>query len=657
MGQIAKEPSSKKTREELIREADRTIEAVRRKALKALGIKIPQELEAEIPSDAVFVKLPWAEITEPVASNDDALALVEPDTSGSEEIEPEVVELEPEPESVELEDIPPAVEEPYSTLPPTPSPVLSPPPPTPPEEETVVSQENVQKGSLAFLAARERIIEEADEFILEAYGGTGLDQFSCRLMPGNGKYIELTMANLQGERQKHLLDVNGFTLEEMALLKIAVQSHILNESGIRALLDRSGAHASVLIDQILPYYAGDPKKRKITLSSSNGLLSLNIEAPDLDEEEIVHISLPLWLADTEENRTAGGEAEYRQLVVEAFIEDSFKRRERVSKRDVLDYLEDDILARKARIDSPEEIDVPGYEVSQELNFPSIDSDSKQITYLSPTHVTRGPGGLNPSWVLRFSFRVREEKGDLQSHHIRGRAMNLHTTNKTLAMARANMAMVQVMKFIDGMSKEKPARAWALEPHRFVQSGVQLVRDPEACGKDVGLAELCRYIDEMTRYEDDVALSSDHEITAGMPATFNLQVMRGIRNASLEEPYNLKLKRHMPDSTVEPYCVERRTAEYVPLYVRFDVSAKYAEAIPEFVQQVNGGFVFAIGEHYSSIALADDSEEEEKPKHVPKYRTVTTVNLLREAVESHIGMLGQDVKITNSWDDSPAARQG
>jgi len=508
-----------------------------------------------------------------------------------------------------------------------------------------------EEHSEAFVAARTRAIGDAEMHVLQA-SDAGFTQFQCAVDLKRPDFpITLIFTNDKGATQeysiKDLKSIFGLhnkplTLEDAVGLKIAVQSMILNQEGIEPFREAGGRSGTigVQLDHILPYHAKDANQRQTKVRAGTGTLSWEIKAADRKGKNLVTVSVPLglpdeprytlqpkekdWINSKGEKPEPLSETAERVKVIMDFIERHGAQNQWITKRDVVEALDQYVRIHNKEWVSAESCPLPGYEEANTLHVVTNDEGKAiQRVTLSPVRLRMDPGGDNPSWHLDFSLYANDNPADPNyGKAIRGRSMNLHTSNKELATARALQSMSGIidgtmytpgfMKIVEEHVSDHPHDRWVSVGH--ADEGEVMI----------GTKPLQDFMDDMPRYEFDIGVELTQEPPKGGFVTFTLKALRAV-NAD---------RSGMVKADPRIICIKDRvTKNRQHIQVTCIVPENMAGKIPEFARDVGNDMSWHAAEAYSPIALSDVLGQENKRKPVQEYRCATIKNLLEAAVKA------------------------
>lgn len=473
----------------------------------------------------------------------------------------------------------------------------------------------------ALIAARARLLQQAEIDVLTAYD-QGYTRFRCVLgYASEGFPIYMYFTNDKGEEtvftyvshnQEFESQGKLMTLSDAVYLKIAVQSYVLNEEGIepfRAVSQRTG-NVGVLAEHAIPLLAGNSAYREAYIQrNGDGVLVLHIKAPDRIGRAPIHVSFPLGISDDRENHS---EACSRAETILDFIEKAGERAW-LTKNDVMTHLQASVTDKPWL--SREIMYMPNYE--RETHFIVLgEYGNEQIVTLSPLTLRMAPGGDNPSWSLVITFSIRET-GNEETQYLRTHNFNLHTSNLPLAMARAELSLrggrindnVRVIGLFEAISAY-------LAEHPNARFGREGMGEREVAL--VGDAPMQTFFDNMKRYEDDLTVRPVIISKENGEVTFSLRVYRG------SAPVIGRDIKTMPEE------LKRYGA---PIEITVKIPEEAREMIEPLAQDVSDAVAWAATEHYSAIAVSDDSESEEREKHKPGYRAARAGIFLRAGSET------------------------
>lgn len=527
----------------------------------------------------------------------------------------------------------------------------TPPPPEPvAPPKPIVTPEMLakQKHQEAFSAARQALLDDAEMFLLQAFDG-GYTQFLCELdLKKEGFPITLTFINAEGKKKEFTITQYAteftrhdvpLTLEDAVDLKISVQSKILNEEGIEPFYgEAKQGRIGVEKDQYLSPNAGNKDKRKVSINASGGVLSWRIDAP-YRRHDIVSVSIPLGIPDEPQYKLAPEELSWvegkgarperisetaeRIKVIMDFIETNGTEKRWVTKRDVQEKLERYVAQNgKEWVFRDDPIPLPGFEEPKILHtVTSPDGRPLQKITLTPVTLQMDPGGDNPSWHMHFDLHANDDPNDNgYGKQLRSRAMNLHTSNKELALARAKESMLGTplstgfLPMIQSYAAAHPHDPWTKMPSAKNKEGIAMV----------GSKKIQNFLDDMLRYEEDIDAHLIKHPTKDGVVTFTLQARRATR----------------PDqggtAKADPrvICVKDREKNRRPVEITLSIPENLTDRIDGFVKEVSDSIGWYAGNEYSAIALSDSPSQQDERKTPKQYRKTTIPNLLKRAVESH-----------------------
>lgn len=528
--------------------------------------------------------------------------------------------------------------------------IITPSAPVATSDTTSTSSAELDARKEACAEAQKVALADAEMFMLTAYDGN-YNRFECSIdLKRNNFPITLKFANAQGEENsftiiKHAEEFTNrgltMTLGEAVDLKIGVQSKILNENGMEPLRDGSSTGlVGVKIDHAVPFHAKDPDKRKTTVKAGSGVLSWEINAPDRAERTPVTVSIPLGLPDEPQHKLTKNEELWidgkgekpeqitetaeRVKVIMDFIEDNGRKKRWVTKRDVMDQLDNYIIKNNKEWVSRDSFPLSGYENAQLLHTVTNEAGAatQKIT-LSPVALCMDPGGDNPSWHMDFTIYANSDPNDpAYGKALRSRSMNLHTSNRELALARALQSMngvtngsVTITGFMDTLKKHA-----AQHPHDHWV----LTRGDENRGDaSVGSRPIQDFMDDMKRYEDDIGIELIKQPAQNGTVTFTMKALRAVHPDLLGHA--------KADPRV--VCIKDRDKNRQQIQVTLTVPEQYADKIDSFAKAVSNDMGWHAAEAYSAVAIGTNGENDQRKK-VQEYRPASIRVMLEKAIKSH-----------------------
>jgi hypothetical protein len=534
------------------------------------------------------------------------------------------------------------------------------------------------KQQAAFEGARRAIIDDTELFMIQALDD-GFTKFECNIdLKKNGFPILLSFANDKGEKKEFVLthhaktfNTHGLnlTLEDAVDLKIAVQSKVLNETGTEPMRTpgKGGQPSSVRMSQAIPLLSHDPAKRRISISRPNGTLLLQIAAPDRDNkgEEKIILNMQLGLADEPQYNVTKAEwdwihgknerpehisetAERIKLILD-YIAQAGKQKLVLTKRDVSEKLWRHVMVNgKEWVRVEKDFTLPDYTDFKLLHEVTDEADKVvQKISLSPVKMHLDRGGDNPSWHMDFYLYANDKPAHIKGwgKPLRGRSVNLHTSNHELAVARARQSMEGITDaygHAPGFIELVTAHAKAQPHDRWTKIGT----DQGDGTVLVGNKRAQDFMDDMLRYEHDIGVKLIKHPPQDGKVSFTLKALRAVTPSRLG---NVKAEPHV-------ICIKDGEGNRREIELTLTVPENKAEKIDDFAKKVSEAMGWYAAEAYGSIALSVNSGEDSQRKRVQQYQASTIKNLLEKAVESHFAAaFGQPYKRNGARHDIAPAR--
>lgn len=488
-----------------------------------------------------------------------------------------------------------------------------------------ITEEALRNTCIALMA-------EMEDAIIESFdAGYNRVRFDMRPSHGQMKFA-LMMTNPANDSKEFLFPaqrdlshaVDQLQSEQLFHLKIALQSYVLNQSGLEPhrTLYLGNETSGIRYHDPMPYYAGDPKKTIYKTVNASGMHSLTVTATDREDPasgekpEPLTAHIPLGLKTTPANKA---EAEVRAEKVQKYLAQMHSQKQRVTKSDLMDWLQQEVQKTHGIWERQEITSLPNYEDPHTLKAPP--GAPPIICSTARLHFEEG---INPTYRLKFNLHQDDK-------YVGAKGLNLHTSNEKLAHARAQKAM-QELEYVLYDLRNNQLGQWAAEhlgkmdgTPAYVQEVVELgarVRSDEGIVQKiiqdfrdakVGIDEnsIRTYMNtippetyassevmkkilsaSITRYADDLSIRAEHP-----GADVTLSVFRGSNNAILK-----RTRHEVLPSTLEQYYAEND----LPMQLIVSMPDSFSKAqIDQFIYRVNTEFMAQIGDRYSSIALEPD----------------------------------------------------